>query len=175
MQTTTLKYDRFGPKTLLVCILRYSIGLIYYLFCLAFFALAIRFFLPGLSKFFLSFWPLFAGIAGVFIVIAVIAGLVRYVHYTLVLEDDILRYGSGFIEQANVGIPYKWIKGVNLHRSVADQVLGLTRIIITVLGEEAGLPLVVDTEIIFPPVDRLMAEKIQHCILERSQAQGAVS
>ncbi len=106
------------------------------------------------------------------IVWAFFAAWIVYVNYTFALEDDAFKIRRGVISKKETAIPYRQIRDVNIERSFAKQLAGVSKLVILTVGEE-GLSSGV-SESVIPVVDNIdkhLAVLFQAELLKRANVQ----
>jgi uncharacterized membrane protein YdbT with pleckstrin-like domain len=102
--------------------------------------------------------------------IVVFLGWLEYIHYGVFIKDDGFEVTKGMFSELEVGVPYRFVREVRLERSVADQIFGVSNVVVKILGEVEGLPFSKEHEIILPSINYKMAAEIQESILNKSDA-----
>ena len=161
MENTEQHYQKFGKKTLFVLVVKKCALAAFILLVLIIFIIA------GLTTIILP-------AAIIFIIVSLItflAGWFEYTHYEIFIGEDGLKIKKGTAKVEETGIPYRYIKEVKIERKLMGQLMGVSSVIITVLGEEEGQPLSKESEIILPSIDKNIAVQIQDEILKKSKVE----
>jgi uncharacterized membrane protein YdbT with pleckstrin-like domain len=87
------------------------------------------------------------------------------------LSADNIKISRGLIAEEEIGIPFRRIKEVNFVRSLTDQMLGVSNVVLIVLGEDDGGPLSQESKIILPSLDVRIAKQIQDIILNKAEVE----
>lgn len=163
-------YYPMGNKTLTVMLVKKS--------------LAVFLFVPALVAgiFFIGVLPPnlvepaggIVGLYGLFLIFAFIAGIlfswVEYKRYGIFIHDKALSVQRGFLSIETVGIPYRRIKDVKIRRSVLDQFLSVSDIVITVLDADTPQAEAQYT-LVLPAIHNMLALDIQDSLLKRAQVE----
>lgn len=174
METGAIKtYKPLGIKTLLMMILAESYILLVML--LLFFAFVI--FINYMPSIYFSIgFRIFSiyRLALIFVLILTfLLGCLRYYRYGIFLYEKSFKISQGLFSIKEVGIPYRRIQDITIHRSLIDQLFGISNIVITVLGlderEAAGSDN--SEKVILPSLDKKVAADIQETILRRAQVE----
>lgn len=108
---------------------------------------------------------MFGGMA-LFVMMAIAAlliGWLEYSRYGIFMNEKDIRVRRGLFAVEEVGIPYRRIKDVKIERSLADQLFGLSQLIIMMVEGES--------QVILPSLDKQIALQIQDAILKKSQVE----
>ena len=101
--------------------------------------------------------------------IALAVGLIiarlEYLHFTYTFEEFDLRIRRGILQRSETSLPYRQIQDVDIDRSVAHQLLGLSKLTIITAGHEESAEHE-KVEAILDPVEKGIAEEIR-VMLER--------
>ncbi len=116
------------------------------------------------------------GLLALFIVFALLAFLVSwliYKNYQFSLDEDALKIKRGVLEKEEISIPYRQIQDVDIDRSLAFQMVGLSRIIILTAGHEDEKPSTEsgESEGVLPALDKDLAEWLREELLKRANVQ----
>ncbi len=105
----------------------------------------------------------------IILAIIIVVGWLEYTHYVITLNEQGIKVKHGILSEEEIGIPYRRVKEVRIKRSPIDQVIGVSSVIITILGEDNGEPLSKESVFFLPALTKDVAEKIQEEILARAQ------
>jgi len=105
----------------------------------------------------------------VILAITIITGWLEYTHYTITLNEQGVKVKRGILSEEEIGIPYRRVKEVRIKRSIIDQIIGVSSVIVTILGEDGSEPLSKESSFFLPALTKDIAEKIQEEILARAQ------
>lgn len=167
MNPNAENYERLGHKTFFMFLLRRMGFLFAYLIGL----LA----LVGVKFYFLPDVPvlnpiIFSGIglgALIFVGSFFFAWL-EYVHYAISLEEGGLKIKRGVLLQEELAIPYRRIQQVKIERNPLDLAVGVSSIIITLLGDADNVQSE-NLRIILFALDKSFASDIQDRLLKKAQ------
>lgn len=110
-------------------------------------------------------------------VIGIFLGWLEYSRYEITLSDKSLKMQRGLISVEQVGIPYRYIQDIKIERSLLDQILGVSELMVTIAGSEqqeihpgegTGGNL---HRVMLPALERKIAHQIQEVVLNRAQIQ----
>lgn len=91
----------------------------------------------------------------------------EYSHYGVTAGEEGLTITRGLLAVEEVAVPYRRIKEVKQDRSITDQMLGSSTLVMTVLGgEEGGSG---ESEIILPSLAKDFAESIQKKTMNQAE------
>ena len=165
------KYYPLGSKTLFMFVLKKSSALI----------LLLPIFFVGI--FFLSYVPhnyidiainiLFGYVVFLIIIFAAVFFLawLQYFRYQIFVDDKDLKVQRGLISVEEIGVPYRRIKDLRIERSLLDQIVGVSDLIITVLGSEDNEFSENKATIILPSVSKEVGLEIQDIVLKKVQVE----
>ena len=105
----------------------------------------------------------------IILTITIVTGWLEYTHYAITLNEQGVKVKRGILSEEEIGIPYRRVKEVRIKRSIIDQIIGVSSIIVTVLGEEGGESFSKESNFFLPALTKEAAEKIQEEILARAQ------
>ena len=115
--------------------------------------------------------PISYGVIGfglAIILMAMISAWLAYSHYRIEIYNDFLKITRGVFVIEEVGVPYKRIVEIKVHRSLAEHMIGLANIRIVVFREDDKRTPQNESIIILPALTNAIATDIQHNILERT-------
>lgn len=171
MEENIKRYHPLGGKTLFILILKRSpiFFLLFLIFIIAFFGLG---YVPNL--YLDTAINVVMGILLLtLLVLALVMGIgwLEYYRYWIFIDDKDLKLARGLITTEQIGIPYRRIQDVKIKRTLLDQLLGMSEIIITVLDADPNESFKNDPNIILPALDQNIASEIQSIILKRAQVE----
>ncbi len=156
-----------GSKTLLLILLKYA----WVPFVAVLGALIATFVSPLVPAEFMQTTAfLGSGIAllGILITLAVgWLGYLEYKHYRIILDESTFKTMRGIIETEEFGYPYRAIRDVKITRDILDQMLGISRLVVTIAGEDRGD----DHDLEFPWLDARLAVTIRDELLQKSEIE----
>ena len=91
-------------------------------------------------------------------IIGFLATLLQYKNTTFRLAEFALQINRGVMNKTEVSIPYKQIQDVVINRSLSQQAMGLSSLVMMVAGHKAGDEHEV-TEVRIEPIEKLLAEE----------------
>lgn len=97
-----------------------------------------------------------------------------YSNYAFMLDNDSFRIRRGVFNKIENAIPYRQIQNVDIERSFAFQVLGLSRLIILTAGHEDEKSTGDESEGVIPAIDKNIAESLQSELLKRAEIQKMI-
>jgi len=168
MEQPIAQYNKFGGKTLYVFIAKYA-NLIFGSIVLTGLIVYGLKFLPESIQHLVS--PInysVIGLGTLIILGAVLAGWLEYSHYRIEIYNDFLKIMRGVFVIEEIGIPYKRIVEIKIHRTLAEQMMGLANIQIAIFREDDKTTSGNDSIIMLPALTDAIANQIQHSILERA-------
>ena len=163
------EYKRMGSKTFLLlfwkrCFLLILIILIELGFAVFYSYLPVQFlYIAQLSSVILFIVWL------VILFFTLIISWLEYIHYKIYLSTDNIKICSGLITEKEHGIPFRRVKEVNFSRSLMDQIIGVTNVVLVILGEDEGDPVSKESRIILPALDTKIAAQIQEIVLDKAE------
>ncbi len=170
MDSDMLHFDHLGPLTLAIFILKRIGGFFAYLFALAGLFTAI-YTLPAYAVI-LEAIVLPALLVGVVILgITCLTGWLEYSHYGIYVNAEDFKLNRGILSQEEIGIPFSRIKEVTTKRSVLEQMLGVSTVIITILGDRGESMPAEETMITLPALSKDIALKIQDALLKKAEVE----
>jgi len=171
MENINKQYEKLGGKTLSLFILKRS-GFLFIILIALILALVFQGLIPVdyLDIFQSVIWGLVIALV-VFGLIVVALGLLEYKHYKIIISDETIKIYRGLFSEEEIGLPFRRIKQVNIERSLMDQILGISNINLTILGEEEGNPMTKGDKILISVLDKNIAEEIQNIILKESEVE----
>ena len=178
MDNTVQQYQRLGNKTLFVFIIKRSFLLVLTLLALLLFFIASKF-IPDpyagmLVGILVKIIPIYAILFVVVFLGTFLLGWLEYIHYKVFLDEESFKVTRGLLNEEELGVPYRRIKEVRIERSIADQLIGVSNITVTVLGEVEGQSFSKESEIILPAIDKNIAAQIQNGILKKSGVEQVI-
>lgn len=169
MEEIIKKYKPVGPKTLFMMILKRSFIL---LVMLLVFGVATSYidYLP--SQYFNAAVQISSVYVVVMIMMAVAVlflGWLEYFRYGILLDVKDLKISRGLFSVEHIGIPYRRVQDIRIGRSLIDQFLGISNVIVSITSEESeGTS---QDIIILPSLDKHIATNIQDVVLKRAQVE----
>lgn len=177
METTIQRYYPLGNRTLVMLIIKRCF-FVFFLVIILFLGLfglqyvsaeyvnvAIYVFIGYLMV------SLLLSVGGIFL------GWLEYWRYEIVLGDKNLKMQRGLISVEQVGIPYRYIQDIKIERSLLDQIIGVSELMVTISGSEQqeihpgeGTSGNIH-RIILPAIENKIARQIQEIVLNRAQIQ----
>jgi uncharacterized membrane protein YdbT with pleckstrin-like domain len=175
-------YAKLGGKTLFILILKRS-PLILLPIILLVVAIVARLYIPSLIT--TSITPLnYTGYVNVALLVVVIilaatiflilfTGWLEYLRYKIFIDWQSIKINKGIIREEQIGIPFRRIKEAAIVRGIFDQLFGLSKLVLTVSGEdeEEGDNHSDKSKIVLPALDKDIAIAIQDVVLEKAQVE----
>ena len=170
MEENIQKYHPLGSKTLIMLIFErsYILFILVPILVISLFALT---YVPS-AYIEIAIGVFFAYLAILMLVVLLVffLGWLEYYRYWIFVSDKDIKVQRGLFATEEVGIPFRRIKDVKIERSIINQILGVSDIVITTLGFEAGDSHEED-EVVLPAVDKKIAIDIQSTILKKAQVE----
>src|SRR3989344_1004963 len=94
----------------------------------------------------------------------------EYHNYSITILEKNIRITKGILNRYETGIPYRRVKQVDIIRTIVCRFFGISNIIITTVGEEDSTHHS-NEKISLPYLEKHLAEKIQHEILQHAQVE----
>jgi uncharacterized membrane protein YdbT with pleckstrin-like domain len=175
MENAIKEYQQFGRKTLFIFTLKRSPAIFYILFFLAILLAVPRFIPDPYSEILAVYLPVIIPIGliaavGVFLIILSSAWL-EYTHYGIIIGENNFKVKKGVLNVVEIGTPYRYVKEVRIQRTLSDQFIGVSSVIVEVLGEDEGQKFSEESEIVLPCIDKDIAVQIQDSILKKSEIE----
>lgn len=165
------KYNQLGYKTLFLFMLKRSGALCVFIFGYV----ALLFFKNVLPLFLETLLVKFSAIGMLFIVVVFIGTFfiawLEYSNYGIFIEEENFKMTQGIFNQETIGIPYKLIKEVKIERSLFDQLLGVSNVVLIILGEDDQKTILNESVVLLPMLDQHIASRMQDEILKRAQVE----
>ena len=169
MGKTHQDYRPLGPKTLFVIIMRK----VFFSIFLLILWIAVLYASAHASGEYSGILLTISSVLGIVIFISIfltiLLGTLEYKRYGVFIEEESLRITTGLFNTEEQGIPYRYIKEVSIKRSVLDQIIGISKIIITILGEIDDQPQFPSEKTILRAIDKRIAEEIRDGVLGRAE------
>ena len=183
MQNTSLNYKTLGLKTFFMIVIKKLLVLFVIIIALVILSTLIKFLPSVISK---TISPDFVGIFDLvnsfIIIIAIITFIfvtvttwLEYIHYSITLDSHDISITRGVFNIEKIGIPYRRIQQIRINRSLFDQILGITSVVITVLGMSEEGPGSNRSIIVLPYIDTKIATNIQNFVLSKAEVEEVES
>jgi len=101
----------------------------------------------------------------ILIMVGIIIALIQYRNHVFVLDEFSLKYRRGIFDKMEVSIPYRQIQDMNIVRTVAHRIFGVSRLIMITAGREDSEDHN-EADTIFDPIDAELAVEMR-VFLER--------
>jgi uncharacterized membrane protein YdbT with pleckstrin-like domain len=171
MDSINKKYEKLGYKTLGLLIWKRSLILLIILAALGLLLLGQTLIPAG----YLALAQIgLTGLAAAFLVLAVIVillGWLEYKHYKIYISDETIKVYRGLISEEEIGLPFRRVKGADIKRSLMDQILGVSDVCLTILGEDDGATASKENQLLLPMLDKKLAQEIQDIILKKAEVE----
>ncbi len=117
-----------------------------------------------------------------FFILALIVGVVcffiaRYTYKTqgFCLSADALKIRKGIFTKEETAIPYRQIQNVSIERTLANQMFGVSKLVIVTAGTDDTSTEINEAKGILDIVDKDIAQNLQQELLRRSDVQRIVT
>lgn len=130
------KYHPLGQKTLFMMILRRSYIFLLLLPVLIVLLIALVYVPSNLITMVSNGIIVYLGALLLVFAIVLFLGWLEYIRYWIFVDDKDLKIARGLIATEQIGVPYRHIQDIKIKRSLLDQIIGVSDIVITVLGSE---------------------------------------
>lgn len=90
------------------------------------------------------------------------------------MAEDSFKIKRGVLDKIETAIPYRQIQNVDVERSFAFQMLGLSRLIILTAGHEDEKAAGDEAEGVIPAIEQKTAEWLQTELLKRADIQKTI-
>jgi len=119
------------------------------------------------------YWIMAVIIGGGFVTAGIIftAAYIMYTRYGITLAPDNLKITRGFINEEEIGIPYRRVKDARIERDVIDQLVGTSDILINTADADDGGRDVRASFIVLPAIEKNLAAHIQSEMVKRAQVE----
>lgn len=164
-----MEHKNLGDKTLLLFMLKRS-GFFLFSCIIIFLVISFSGMLPDAFSRYVNFADF--GLVVFLVITAGVTALTAYLeyrNYTVSVLEKNVKLTRGILNRFEVGIPYRHIKRVDIIRTIACQMLGVSNIIITTTGDDDED--VHGDKIILPYIVKSLAEQIQQEILQHAQVE----
>ncbi len=171
MADEIIKYAPLGGKTLFVLIWKRSAIILLPLILLIIIIAA----LPYLPAVYGGYAGLgIVAVVAILVIIALIVilvGWLQYARYKIFIDAESIKINRGIIKEEQIGIPFRRIKEAAIERSIFDQFVGISNLVLTILGEDEGKVFSKESRITLPALDQKIAQAIQDVVLKRSDVE----
>ena len=166
MNNPTAQYQHLGGRTWLWLLFKRS-PLAILSFIILILAFVFSSFVPTTYNFYsdIAFLILLA----IFILadlLALLLSWLEYSHYKILLDEESIKVSRGLISEEEVGVPLKRIKEANIERSLFEQMFGVGRLVLTILGEDDK-----EDSLVLPAIKKDLAMSIQNIVLKRAEVE----
>jgi len=165
------QYKKMGGKTLFILICK-RCGIIFLPIALLALVIAASFFVPADYAGYLNLAMVIVWIVLIITAFLVLfIGWLEYLRYQITIDQESIKINKGIIREEQIGIPFRRIKEAAIDRGIIDQMIGISDLVLTVLGEEEGSNFSQESKIILPALDKNIALTIQDVILKRAEVE----
>lgn len=165
-------YAKLGGKTLFILIFKRSAFILLPIILLIG-TIASRLFIPIDYAGYANLGTIIAVIILIIVILSVLlTGWLEYTRYKIFIDGESIKINRGIISEEQIGIPFRRIKEAAIERGIIDQLLGISKLVLTVLGEEEGEDSLQKSKIILPALDKNIAIAIQDVVLKRAQVEA---
>lgn len=103
---------------------------------------------------------------------SVLMSVLEYQNYTFTFEDFDLKIKRGVLNRRQESIPYHQIKNVTIEQSLGYRMMGLSKVMLSIMGGEmGGTPAKDLNDIVLEPIESAMAEDIRVMLQSRIGVQ----
>lgn len=106
--------------------------------------------------------------------VALISSWVVYRSHEYCVAEDALKIRQGVVTKQEIAIPYRQIQNVDIERTVGDQLLGLSEVIILTAGHDDVKTPENEAEGVLPAMDKRLASALQTELLKRADVQKVI-
>lgn len=99
------------------------------------------------------------------------AAWLEYQRYAITVGADDFTVERGLVRMEKIGIPYRRVKNIKIDRGLFDQIIGVSDVIVTVLGSEENEFSEEKTTIVLPWVSKDIAQAIQDTVLKKVEVE----
>lgn len=110
----------------------------------------------------------FIGLAVVSLAVGFASSWFIYRSAGFLLSEDALRIRRGVFTKQETAIPYRQIQNIDIERTVAQRVAGLSKLVVYTAGNDDSVS---DDEGVIPSIDWDVAERLQGELLKRANVQ----
>ncbi len=104
------------------------------------------------------------------IVVSALSAWFEYRSHAYCLTDTALKVRQGILSKQEIAIPYRQIQNVDIERSVSEQMLGLSRLVILTAGHDDA-DQTDHAEGILPAMEKNSASALQADLLKRADVE----
>ena len=171
MENSTRKYQKFGQRTLVMLILGKSLPAALTFLILIIFSAAPGFFPDGYSAISSLILLVIASILALTLLLALAGGWLEYRNYAIFFDENNFKIRRGALSVEEIGVPYRHVREVRIKRSVADQLAGVSKVIISKIQDEDSRLTAEEQEIVLSSIDQATAVQIQDAILKKTEIE----
>lgn len=164
-------YRRFGSKTLTMLILGkiFPAAVSLLLWILSF---AVPGFFPEGYESISSTAELLLFFVFIFtLALAFAGGWLEYRNYAISFDENNFKVRRGALSIKETGIPYRHVREVKIERGLADQLAGVSNVIISKTQDEDDRIVPEEHDMILPAIDQATAAYIQDTILKKTEIE----
>ncbi len=171
MEENVITYYPLGQKTLFMLVFTRSVLLIMMIFLLIPMVILYNYVPYNYNEIAINVMFGYIAILLLVVILTLIAGWLRYIHYGIFIDQKHLKVKKGFISEEMTGIPYRHIKDVRIERSLLNQIFGVSDIVITLSGEQEDKLSEDELVTFLPALEKDIALQIQDIILKKAQVE----
>ncbi len=120
-------------------------------------------------------WFSFA-VAVIGFIVAFVLSKIVYKNTGFTLSEDALLIRHGVFTKEEFAVPYRQIQNIEIERTLSDQMMGISKLIILTAGQENDIEEKRDDpEGIMPAIDRAVAVLLEAELLKRANIQKVIS
>lgn len=177
METELKRFYPLGNRTLAMLILKRSFIVIFLFIVLLVFLFYFQYIPEKYINIALSVLIVYLIVLLIIFIVSFFLGWLEYWRYEIILGDKNLQMQRGLITVEQVGIPYRHIQDIKIERSLLDQIMGVSELMVTITGSEQQEIYPGEKypgqlhKIILPAIEKKIARHIQEIVLNKSQIQ----
>lgn len=172
MDSAPKKYYPLGAKTLWMLIFKKSIAVALLVPAWIFGFLLIEYVPLAYVNLWSNAMMAYSAVVIFAAILTLFIGWLQYVRYAIFVDEKSLKLRRGLINVEELGIPYRRIKDANIKRSLLDQIVGVSDIVITLIdNDDDNKDPEQDPVIVLPCLRQKTALQIQDMILRRAQVE----
>jgi membrane protein YdbS with pleckstrin-like domain len=93
----------------------------------------------------------------------------EYTHYGIVVANQNIKIHKGIFKQEEFGVPFRRITNIKLTRGIIGQIMGVSRMEISVIADDEESTKEDEDSVIIPLIETSFAKELQDMILHRAQ------
>ena len=169
MEEIKKTYKPLGPKTLFMMILKRSLIILVLFAGLIIYQSFLSYLPDTYSRIAINLFSEYIVLCIIIVVAVFFLGWLEYFRYGIFLDEKNIKISRGLFSTEQIGIPYRRIQDMRISRSLVDQFIGISNIIISIVAEEDEKTS--PDSIILPSLDKKIAEELHDIVLKRAQVE----